>query len=249
MMKRTFTTLGLAALTVGAMSTGAAAQDSTTFTGQLDPLNDSGGSGNITMELDESTNEATIRIEGNGFLDGSPHAQHIHGVESGESTCPTIEQDEDGDGLVNTPEGQVTYGPIEASLTTEGDSSPDSALAVERFPTYDDGVYERTVELTSEVANDLDRYHVVVHGVDVNGNGEYDAEAGQSPLDDSLPLEATLPAACGTLTASASGGVATGAGGTADAGANPFAVSALGLVAVGGLGYGLRRRLAGNPTA
>jgi hypothetical protein len=224
-LKRTLTTMGLTALTVGVLSTGAAAQDSTTFTGQLDELNDSGGSGNVTMELDESTNEATIRIEADGFLDGSPHAQHIHGVESGESVCPTIEQDEDGDGLVNTPEGQVVYGPIEASLTTEGDASPDSALAVERFPTYDDGVYERTVELEGDVADNLDRYHVVIHGVDVNG-------------------DVTLPAACGTLTATPSGGVDTGAGGTADSGANPFAMTAFGAVAVGGLALGLRRRAA-----
>ncbi|MEX1179072.1 MAG: hypothetical protein WEB09_11480 [Nitriliruptor sp.] len=243
MLKRTFSTVGLAALTVGAMATGAAAQDSTmTLSGQLDELNGSGGSGTVTMELNESTNEATIRIEGNGFLAGSPHAQHIHGVESGDSVCPTLEQDEDGDGLVNTPEGATVYGPIEASLTTEGDTSPDSALAVERFPTYDDGVYERTVQLDSDVADNLDRYHVVIHGVDVNGNGEYDAEAGQSPLDEALPLEATLPAACGTLTATASGGVDTGAGGTADSGADPIALSAVGAVAIGGLALGLRRR-------
>lgn len=241
-MRRTITTMGITAVAMAAISTGAAAQETMTFTGQLEALNDSGGSGDVTMTVDESTNEATIRIEGEGFLQGSPHAQHIHGVESGDSVCPTLEQDEDGDGLVNTPEGAAVYGPIEASLTTEGDASPDSALAVDRFPTYDEGVYERTVELAGDVADNLGRYHVVIHGVDVNDNGEYDAEAGQSPLDESLPLEATLPAACGTLVATPSGGVETGAGGTADSGINPLLASTFGAIAIGGAAFGARRR-------
>lgn len=60
---------------------------------------------------------------------------------------------------------------------------------------------------------------LVVHGIDVSGNGTYDAEAGQNSLDPSLPLEATAPAACGACTACQmgqlpTGGAETGAGST-----------------------------------
>jgi len=41
---------------------------------------------------------------------------------------------------------------------------------------------------------------VVVHGVDDNGNGQYDmAGAGASELNPAVPAEATDPAACGLL--------------------------------------------------
>jgi hypothetical protein len=40
---------------------------------------------------------------------------------------------------------------------------------------------------------------VVVHGIDYNGNGKYDAVLGQSELDPKLPQEATAPALCGPL--------------------------------------------------
>jgi hypothetical protein len=38
------------------------------------------------------------------------------------------------------------------------------------------------------------------HGVDFNGNGEYDFDsAGASDLDEAFPQEATAPANCGTI--------------------------------------------------
>ena len=41
---------------------------------------------------------------------------------------------------------------------------------------------------------------MVIHGVDYNGNGEYDFDgAGASELDPNLPAEATDPVACGVL--------------------------------------------------
>lgn len=234
------------ALTVGVLATAAMAQsNNVTFRGEVNEINDSGSSASVTARLDQSTNQLDVRIQGSGFV-AAPHAQHIHGVQSGQSTCPTVSQvDQDGDGFASTPEGQTTYGPIQASLTTQGDTSPDSALAVERFPTYEDGTYSRTIQLSEETASDLQRLHIVIHGNDVNGNGQYDAgDIGMSPLNEELPFEATMPAACGTLTATAAGGVQTGAGGTADAGmaTTPLAVMAIGGLAVAGFGVGLRRR-------
>ena len=36
--------------------------------------------------------------------------------------------------MVNTTEGHPSYGMIDTSLTAEGDTSPDSGLAVDSFP-------------------------------------------------------------------------------------------------------------------
>lgn len=244
---RALATVATAALLLGLLATGAAAQSGgqVNFRGQIDSLNDSGGSGDVIATLDTATNQLTVRINGSGFV-FQPHAQHIHGVQAGESTCPGPDVDDDGDGFTSTPEAQPNYGPIQASLTTEGDTSPDSALAVERFPTYEDSSYERTFEVSSELANDLQRFHIVIHGVDVNGNGEYDMDAaGPSPLNEDLPFEATMPAACGTLSATAAGGVQTGAGGTATSGSGPLALLALGGLTIAGLGLRVRRSVTG----
>jgi hypothetical protein len=119
------------------------------------------------------------------------------------SECPTILNDQNGDNLVNTTEGEPSYGPILTSFTTEGDTSPESGLAVDRFPVAnEDGTltYGRTFEVPTNVADRLGDFAVVQHGVDLNGNGVYDFEAaGASDLDPNLPQEATIPANCGTI--------------------------------------------------
>lgn len=137
-------------------------------------------------------------------IDGNlPHAQHVHGVGLGQ--CPTADRAGE-DGLISTAEGVPDYGGVQVSLTTNGDTSPASALAVDRFPVangLDFYLYGRVLtigeDIPEEVGYDLDEYHVVVHGIDVNGNGAYDFDAGESSLDPSLPLEATVPAACGEI--------------------------------------------------
>lgn len=227
-------------LAVALMFPAAALAHSTTMVqADLDPLNDSGASGTAMVEV--SGNTATVTIESSGLLDGSPHAQHIHGMEQAISECPTLSADKDGDGLVNTVEGQPAYGPILVSLTTEGDTSPDSGLAVERFPATGDISFSRTIEVPAEVAENIEDFAIVQHGVDVNGSGQYDGDA-KSELDPSLPLEATLPANCGALEMMPAGGVDTGAGGTAtdsDSTA-PLMIVALGGIALAGA-FVLRR--------
>ena len=171
------------------------------FQADLDPLNNSGASGtaNLALEGDQLTTD----IASEGLAPGLPHAQHIHGLEQAISECPTILNDQNGDNLVNTTEGEPSYGPILTSLTTEGDTSPESALAVDRFPVAnEDGTlsYGRTFGVPTNVADRLEEFAIVQHGVDLNGNGVYDEEAaGPSDLDPSLPQEATLPANCGVI--------------------------------------------------
>ena len=171
------------------------------FQAELDPLNNSGASGmaNLALEGDQLTAD----IASEGLAPGLPHAQHIHGFEDAISECPTILNDQNGDNLVNTTEGEPSYGPILTSFTTEGDTSPESGLAVDRFPVAnEDGTlaYDRTFGVPTNVADRLVDFAVVQHGVDLNGNGVYDEEAaGPSDLDPSLPQEATIPANCGVI--------------------------------------------------
>ena len=170
------------------------------YQGTLSPMNDSGTSGNVRVELSGHT--ATVTMNVTGAVASQPHAEHIHGTLTVENSCPTMAADVDGNGIVDTAEGVPAYGMVKQSLTTSGDTSADSALAIDRFPTADaDGNYtfQRTFDVPEDIATYLGNLHVVVHGIDVNGNGVYDADAGQSSLDPSLPLEATAPAACGAL--------------------------------------------------
>ena len=194
---------GAALVLVGAayMSLTPAAFAQDMFQADLDPLNNSGASGtaNLALEGDQLTTD----IASEGLAPGLPHAQHIHGLEQAISECPTILNDQNGDNLVNTTEGEPSYGPILTSLTTEGDTSPESALAVDRFPVAnEDGTlsYGRTFGVPTNVADRLGEFAIVQHGVDLNGNGVYDEEAaGPSDLDPSLPQEATIPANCGVI--------------------------------------------------
>jgi hypothetical protein len=221
------------------------------YQADLGALNDSGvtGTGMVTFAGDQ----ATITVEANGLVPGQPHAQHFHIAAQG--VCPTMADDADGNGVVDTAEGQPKYGMIGASLTTTGDTGPDSGLAVERFPTAEGGsyTYERTFAASTEVqeAFAAGTAVLVVHGIDVNGDGAYDMGAGPSSLDPSLPLEATAPAACGVLemaqmgTAPA-GGAETGAGSTAGI-ENTGAIAAGGLALAGAAAAGAvayRRRQA-----
>ncbi len=230
--------------------TAASASDGGSFQADLTQLNQSGVSGTGMVTIDGNT--ATVTIEATGLLAGSPHAQHFHIGGMGE--CPTDADDTDGDGFLSTTEGGPAYGEIGASLTTEGDTSPDSGLAVDRFPTADDGTesYSRTFEISDDVHKAFDdgTAVLVLHGVDKDGSGMYDGDV-KSDLDPSLPMEATAPAACGVLNAAQmgttpSGGAETGGGSTAgieqSAAFGVGAVALVGAAAAGAVAY--RRRQA-----
>jgi hypothetical protein len=171
------------------------------FKAKLNPLNHSGASGNATLALEGR--RLTTKIESDDMAPKLPHAQHIHGFKQAVSECPTLAADDNGDRLVNTVEGLPSYGPIQVSLTTRGDTSPESALAVSRFPVgeHDGDIhYTRTFRVPLGVAQGLGKKAIVQHGVDLNDNGRYDFKAaGKSELDPSLPQEATIPANCGVI--------------------------------------------------
>lgn len=227
----------LAAVTFG-VSPAHAQQES--LSAQLSPLNRSGDSGSASVSV--SGNQMTVRVETNGVSPSAPHAQHIH--IGGTNTCPpgsAAGKSEPRD-LIDTAEGQPSYGEVRVSLTTEGATGADSALAVDRFPTADGSgryVYTRTFDLPSGVTvDDVRRGVVVVHGISelFGDQAAYDGDP-RSSLNPDLPLEATIPALCGKLAAAQvgappQGGVSAGAGGTAGAALPPGLVAvAVGLLA------------------
>ena len=216
-------------LTVAPVAADEHGHDGQMFVTQLDALNDSGASGTGRVMV-VNGDQLHVTVSSSGLLAGAPHAQHIHFGEQARHECPTMGgDDEDGDGFISTAEGQPAYGPINVSLTTSGDVSPESGLAVDRFPTGDTVDYDRTFDIPAgfDMAN-LEDAVIVQHGIDVNGNGTYDMDAlGASELDPSLPAEATHPATCGALSLAGAGGMATGGGGTAG-------VESSGLLAAGG---------------
>ena len=170
------------------------------FEADLEPLNRSGADGHAILHKEGG--KLDTRIYTTDLAPNLPHAQHIHGFEQAVSECPTL-ADSGRDNLITTVEGQPSYGPIQVSLTTRGDTSPASALAVSRFPVANKGGfvgYERTFSVPDSVRKNLGKMAIVQHGVDLNNNGRYDFRAaGASELDPSLPQEATIPANCGVI--------------------------------------------------
>lgn len=192
-----------------------AASSTQMYQANLTALNSSGTTGTATVTVDGD--QVTVKINTTGASANLPHAQHIH--IGGTHTCPTSSADKNNDGVISTVEGQPAYGSVKVSLTTSGDTSAKSAVAVDRFPKADkDGnvTYSRTFTLPVGVsASDLANAVIVQHGVASIGGDKtkYDGSA-KSQLDKSLPLEATAPSACGVLTAAPTGGAATGGGST-----------------------------------
>lgn len=149
-------------------------------------------------------------LNGRDLSPGLPHAMHIHGELEAENECPSLDADTNEDGLIDTLEGQPAYGPIDISLTTRDGTSAAfvDALALDRFPVADDSGdlhYDRTFTIPEEFAESLDELHIVVHGQDLDDDGEYTLDAGESSLSEAVgspvPLEAELPVACGTIEA------------------------------------------------
>jgi hypothetical protein len=198
----------------------------TTVHAQLVEQNDSGVRGTVTLTATDA-GDLSVRIRARGLMPG-PHAQHIHGShEGGPFQCASMADDTDGDGWLTNEEATGEYGNVFLSLTTRGDTSAGSGLALDRMPVADRQgrlSYDRTIpaaQLPDRLVRSLSQVHVVQHGIDANDNSEYDVEAlGESTFAQSLgldgvPEEATNPAACGRVEGAGAahhprGGVATG---------------------------------------
>jgi hypothetical protein len=224
-------------------------------------LNRSGGSGTAVLTA-LPNGDLRVRIRATGLVPNAPHAQHLHGSTDGmDFHCPPASADTDGDGYVSTEEGMPSYGDIFVSLTTRGDVSRASGLAVDRMPLADASgavAFDRTIpgaDLPPGTVSHLKDLHVVQHGLDANGNGKYDLAAlGESTLAKSsglngIPQEATHPALCGMVAGAAAGSVPVGGVATGDGSARTATTwwptaGALALVgALGALLFSRRRAL------
>ena len=233
-MKKSMTTLGatvlmlFAATSVGASAAsahnpevprGKGADKTITLTATLEELNGSGASGTATAIV-RNQKIQHIEVHAKGLTPNAPHAQHIHYGNQALNECPTLLlHDDNGDGRINTLEGVPAYGPVVVSLTTTGDTTPASLLAVDRFPVAAGGMYNYSrdnIEFTDvagtgyaggvgtakEIADSIRAGEgvVVIHGIDYNDDRVYSlSDEGASELNPALPAEATDPAACGRL--------------------------------------------------
>ena len=205
-------TLGLTATTLllvtpASAAPTAAVSGTATVSAKLHQLNRSGAQGTATATV-SGTTISGVSVMARGLTPDAAHAVHIHYGETAEHECPTMgdgtQRRTDGTRRVNVADGVPYYGPIAVSLTTTGDTSPASGLALDRMPASLDGIlsYQRSGITTSQEVADAIRAGegvVVVHGVDYDRSGAYDvASAGISELAP-VPAEATDPALCGVL--------------------------------------------------
>jgi len=166
------------------------------------PLNHVTGSGQATITL--RGENATVTLDTNGLLGGSPHLAHIHGL--GLGTCPTAANGRLHKGHLSISTGDAIrlYGTTLVSFTEWGSTSGavPTNIDLNRYPARGNIRYERTMSvsrLTADLIRDGDAV-IVVHGIDYNYNHVYDFGAlGVSDLDKTLPGEATAPALCGPL--------------------------------------------------
>lgn len=168
--------------------------------GEFDELNGSGVDGDVAVVIDSSTMSITLSAE--SLSADLPHAMHVHFDPAQPSECPDLDEfDVDGDALLTTAEGVPAYGPVQFALTVDGDTSPDSGLALDRFAIADtDGMltYARDIEVSDPNMLAGMQVAVVIHGMDIDESGEYDGDLASS-LDPSVPLEATIPVACAVV--------------------------------------------------
>ncbi len=201
-----------------ALTQGAAhAADGSSYQATLNPLNHSTGSGMATVTV--TGDQAVVKVSWSGLAasfggNPYPHVQHIH--IGGQGMCPTTADDANGDGVISTTEGGPAYGGIGTTLSTKGDTSPKAGTDITIAPSGPSTDYSRTITLSQDTLDSLQAGTgvVVVHGLDPATLSKK-AQNEKSDLVPSLPLAATSPALCGTLTSMPTGGVATGTGSTA----------------------------------
>src|SRR6478609_1944424 len=139
----------------------------TTVKAKLVEQNHSGASGSAALTA-LGNGRLKVVIHSRGLVPGQPHAQHIHGsAGGGHFGCPTLKNDQDGDGILTNEEATGEYGTIFLALTTRGGATPQDGLDVDRMPAADSKGrvdYERTFSakmVPSGLLQHLASLHVV----------------------------------------------------------------------------------------
>ena len=177
------------------------------------PTNRVSGSGTAIVRINGDL--ATVTVDTNGLL-GAPHLMHIHGG-TGNCPPPAAARDHHGHLVIGAAEGDKVYGPVSASLTDQGSTSPAVYLTSNLYPAVGNIHYQRTFQLETGVGN-LVREGlavIVVHGIDYNGNGRYDDVLGTSGVPPSTAtIEQNAPALCGPLVPTQTASAGHHSGGT-----------------------------------
>jgi hypothetical protein len=139
------------------------------FYAEIGELNGSGVSGTASFELDGDT--LSVSVEASGLTPDEQHAMHIHGTEEGQSICPVLDLDTDGDGLISLEEGVPAYGGVVVDLQPYPVADAEGNIS-----------FEETYTIDPEVVGDLSTRTIIIHGLEVDG--EYDA---------------SLPVGCGVI--------------------------------------------------
>jgi len=133
--------------------------DSREFVVEMVQLNSSGVYAEVELEL-VNGNTLKVEIEASGLEPGKPHPQHIHGIDNPvkNSTCPGLDADSDGDGIITVGEGFPSYGPIILPLVPFD--------LVDASGNLD---YEATFTINPGTLQPLHKRTIVMHGMTVNG--------------------------------------------------------------------------------
>ena len=143
---------------------------------ELAPLNNSGVHGEVEIKLIKG-HTLIVSIEATGLETGKPHPQHIHGFNQPvrNATCPGIELDSNGDGVLTIGEAVPAFGPI--------------LLPLVPFDLVDDRgelEYRASFTINPDSLQPLHKRAVVLHGMTVNGQyiPSLPVACGEIRLDD-----------------------------------------------------------------
>jgi len=163
------------------------------FEADLQPVNQH-AEGRARLTLEGGRLEVRLKAKD---LDGGVHVAHVHGVRQAQNECPELAiHDTDGNGLVDIAEGLPAYGPVQLTLSNGLNDTGTRIEYRRNYNALDSG------ELIAALG-DLSQYAIVVHGVDLDGDGmATNPDADGDGADDANPSsdnEISMPALCGTV--------------------------------------------------
>jgi hypothetical protein len=162
------------------------------------PFNHVDGVGKAVVRLNGSVASVALTTEG---LVNLPHPMHIHAGAQG--TCPggSAARFHNGRKAISATDGGPYYGKPVISLTRTGDTSAKAFLRFKQFPSTGNIRYHRPIDVGPAVAATIRAKNavIVVHGVDYDDNGTYNAILGNSEFKGGGFGEQTAPALCGPL--------------------------------------------------
>lgn len=175
-------------LLAGGTAASASPSRTGTYAAELAAVN---GSASGHVGLHQTGTHLMVDLEAMGLDDGL-HVAHIHGIKQAQSECPSLAADTDGNGLVDIAEGLPSYGPVVRTLSNPA-LDRGTSLSYERTFTHRDN--------GDAIASlgPLDDYAVVVHGVDIDGDGVASKTDALGDGANAADNEISMPALCGVI--------------------------------------------------